>query len=115
MFCLAWGALVCDRAQRSATSLARYRCGAWGTFPGAWEQHTSENKGSTWRRQWEEGLLMPELLAWLTAGAGKGSTVQQPAVQACVSLMGAGSLGSGACGGGCGVSRSSLSTSLSSS
>lgn len=81
--------------QSSATSFGGLRCSVCGTFLGVWEQDTSGNKGSTWRRRWGEGLLVPECSAgrgpFPTAGAGEGSVVQRPAVPACVSLMGAGS------------------------
>jgi len=58
-------------------SLGGLRCGAWGTFPGVWEWHSSVNKGSGGGGG-ERGFLCQRAAGsagwgpFLAAGAGKG-------------------------------------------
>lgn len=75
-----------------ATALSGLCGGVWGMFPGTWLRDASGNKGSSMEQAVGEGLLVPEAGRgpFLTAGAGKGSAVQEPAVLAFVSLMGPG-------------------------
>lgn len=92
MFCLAWEALVCNRAPEVSHVFSGLSCGAQGTFPGAghqWEQRQHE-EGC-----WGEGLRGAERCwhCWWgcvpTAGAGEGSRAPCPAVLAPGSLRGA--------------------------